>query len=120
MKKNVVDYLNALEARKDLSMGAKAMMFDLIMIWNRWYKRGKDWDGWFCATDHGEPDNKYVIGENISNKTYARYRKELIEKNCIEHERGFRLKNGGKASRYRLLISVDSESDNTSAELSDK
>lgn len=118
MKKNVIDYLNTLEARKDLSMGAKAMMFDLIMIWNRWYKKGKDWDGWFNATDHGE--GRYVIGESISNKTYARYRKELIEKNCIAYERGFRLKNGSKTSRYKLLLEVNNESENASAELSDK
>lgn len=120
MKKNVIDYLNALAARKDLSMGAKAMMFDLIMIWNRWYKKGKDWDGWFNATDHGNADNKYVIGENISNKTYTRYRKELIEKGCIAYERGFRLKNGSKTSRYKLLLGENNESDNTSVELSDK
>ena len=120
MKKNVIDYLNALEARKDLSMGAKAMMFDLIMIWNRWYKKGKGWDGWFHATDHGEPDNRYVIGENISNKTYTRYRNELIEKGCIDYERRFRLKNGGKTSRYKLLLEVNNEPEDAGAELSDK
>lgn len=101
-------YLEAVSNRKDLSMGAKAMLFDLIMIWNRYrneWGKGKDWDGWFHATDHGDADNKYVIGENISNKTYTRYRKELIEKGCIAYERGFRLKNGkGIASSYKLLL----------------
>lgn len=101
-------YLEAVSNRKDLSMGAKAMLFDLIMIWNRYrneWGKGKDWDGWFNATDHGNADNKYVIGENISNKTYTRYRKELIEKGCIAYERGFRLADGkGIASRYKLLI----------------
>lgn len=99
-------YLEAVSNRKDLSMGAKAMLFDLIMIWNRYrneWGKGKDWDGWFHATDHG--GNRYVIGENISNKTYTRYRKELIEKGCIAYERGFHLADGkGIASRYKLLI----------------
>lgn len=106
MKKNVIDYLNALDARKDLSMGAKTMMFDLIVIWNRWKEdkiKDDNWDGWFHATDHGE--GKYVIGERWGSDTYTRYRKELIEKGCIDYERGFHLKNGkGIASCYKLLL----------------
>ena len=102
----VEDYAEILHQRKDLTMGAKAMMFDLIMIWNRWREdkiKDDNWNGWFHATDRG--DGKYVIGESISNKTYNRYRKELIEKNCIAYERGFRLADGkGIASRYKLLL----------------
>ncbi len=102
----VEDYAEILHQRKDLTMGAKAMMFDLIMIWNRWREdkiKDDNWNGWFHATDHG--DGKYVIGENISSRTYAKYRKELIEKNCIAYERGFRLADGkGIASRYKLLL----------------
>lgn len=95
---NLIKYLKKLDRRKDLSMGAKAMMFDLIMIWNDWHEKGIDLDGWFYATDRGEVE--YAIGENISNKTYTRYRKELIEKGCIEYERGY----GGYASGYKLLL----------------
>lgn len=102
----VEDYAEILHQRKDLTMGAKTMMFDLIMIWNRWREdkiKDDNWNGWFHATDHGE--GRYVIGERWGTATYARYRKELIEKNCIAYERGFRLADGkGIASRYKLLL----------------
>lgn len=99
---NVVEYLDAVSHRYDLSKGAKCLLYDLIMIWNRWYKRGKDWDGWFHATDHGE--GKYVIGERWGTDTYARYRKELEEKKCIEVDRGFHTTGKKKSSRYKLIL----------------
>lgn len=94
----VEDYAEILHQRKDLTMGAKAMMFDLIMIWNDQHEKGIDLDGWFTARDRGE--GEYVIGENISSRTYAKYRKELIEKGCIEYERA----SGGYASGYKILL----------------
>lgn len=98
-------YLEAVSNRKDLSKGAKLMMYELIVIWNRWYKKGKNWDGWFHATDHGNADNRYVIGGKWGSATYTRYRKELIEKGCIAYERGFHLADGkGIASSYKLLL----------------
>lgn len=103
------DYMEAAKERKDLSIGARCLLYDLIIIWNRWQKR-KDWDGWFDATDHG--NSKFVIGENISSATYTRYRKELAEKGCIYYVRGFWStgKNRGYASQYKLLLKPVSSS----------
>lgn len=104
---NVIEYIDELHNRDDLSKGAKLMMYELIVVWNRWYKKGKDWDGWFHATDHGGADNKYVIGGRWGSATYNRYRKELIEKGYIDYERGFRTKKGNRCSRYKLLFLGD-------------
>lgn len=102
------DYMEAAKERKDLSIGARCLLYDLIIIWNRWYKRRSP-DGWFNATDHG--DNRFVIGENISSVTYTRYRNELIEKGCIDYRRGFsRVSGKGRASRYKLLLKPVSSS----------
>ncbi len=94
----VEDYMEAVSHRYDLSKGAKCLLYDLIMVWNDWHEKGIDWDGYFYATDRGE--GKYVIGERWGTDTYARYRKELIEKGCIEYDRGY----GGGASRYKLFL----------------
>lgn len=102
----VEDYMEAVSHRYDLSKGAKCLLYDLITIWNRWKEdkiKDDNRDGWFHATDCGE--GRYVIGERWGTDTYARYRKELIEKGCIDYRRGFRLADGkGIASRYKLLL----------------
>ncbi|WP_270380456.1 hypothetical protein [Mitsuokella multacida] len=115
------DYMEAAKEQKDLSTGARCMLYNLIIIWNRW-KKGKNWDGWFHATDHGNADNRYVIGGRWGSATYTRYRKELIEKGCIAYERGFHLADGkGIASRYKLLIEpvLESKEDEDSIDIFD-
>lgn len=87
-----IELLHKIAEIKRLSATAKALAFDLTFLWYESHKQ-KGWDGYFFATDK-------QIGEKWSKATYARARKELIDKGVIECKRG----RCGKPSKYRYLF----------------